>query len=202
MQAAASRATIERFERVLGESIAGSAIGRLADLDFQTYLTDDINVKVDIASMAHALEVRCPYLDTDVVEFAARLPASMLMRIRGKYLLRRAAAEPRSRTHPASPEARLRAAAETLAAPRSQPDDARRAARSHGAGARAVRSCLRCEARRLAGSRVRSGGPDLDAAHARALVSRVHRCAALAFARAATVLNPRLARNGAALPIR
>ena len=71
MQAAASRATIERFERVLGESTAGSAIGRLADLDFQTYLTDDINVKVDIASMAHALEVRCPYLDTEVVEFAA-----------------------------------------------------------------------------------------------------------------------------------
>ncbi len=90
MQAAASRATIERFERVLGESTAGSAIGRLADLDFQTYLTDDINVKVDIASMAHALEVRCPYLDTDVVEFAARLPAGMLMRVRGKYLLRRA----------------------------------------------------------------------------------------------------------------
>jgi asparagine synthase (glutamine-hydrolysing) len=92
MQAASSRATIERFERVLAESTARSAIGRLADLDFQTYLTDDINVKVDIASMAHALEVRCPYLDMEVVEFAARLPASMLMRVRGKYLLRRAAA--------------------------------------------------------------------------------------------------------------
>jgi asparagine synthase (glutamine-hydrolysing) len=91
MQAFASCAAIERFERVLRESAASSAIGRLADLDFQTYLTDDINVKVDIASMAHALEVRCPYLDTEVVEFAARLPASMLMRIRGKYLLRRAA---------------------------------------------------------------------------------------------------------------
>jgi asparagine synthase (glutamine-hydrolysing) len=92
MQAARSPATIERFERVLRESTAGSAIGRLADLDFQTYLVDDINVKVDIASMAHALEVRCPYLDTDVVEFAARLPAGMLMRVRGKFLLRRAAA--------------------------------------------------------------------------------------------------------------
>ena len=92
MQAARSRVTIERFARVLRESTAGSAIGRLADLDFQTYLPDDINVKVDIASMAHALEVRCPYLDADVVEFAARLPANMLMRVRGKYLLRRAAA--------------------------------------------------------------------------------------------------------------
>ncbi|MBI5920565.1 MAG: asparagine synthase (glutamine-hydrolyzing) [Betaproteobacteria bacterium] len=92
MLAARSRATIERFERVLGESKSNSAIGRLADLDFQTYLTDDINVKVDIASMAHALEVRCPYLDTEVVEFAARLPADMLMRVRGKFLLRHAAA--------------------------------------------------------------------------------------------------------------
>ena len=92
MRDARSRATIERFERVLAESTADSAIGRLADLDFQTYLTDDINVKVDIASMAHALEVRCPFLDTEVIEFAARLPADMLMRVRGKFLLRRAAA--------------------------------------------------------------------------------------------------------------
>jgi asparagine synthase (glutamine-hydrolysing) len=92
MLAAASRATIERFERMLGESTARSAIARLTDLDFQTYLTDDINAKVDIASMAHALEVRCPYLDTEVVEFAARLPANMLMRTSRKYLLRRVAA--------------------------------------------------------------------------------------------------------------
>jgi len=92
MLAARSRNTIERFERVLNESQSDSAIGRLADLDFQTYLTDDINVKVDIASMAHSLEVRCPYLDNDVVEFASRLPAGMLMRVRGKFLLRRAAA--------------------------------------------------------------------------------------------------------------
>ena len=91
MKAAASNATVERFERMLHESTASSAVGRLADLDFGTYLTDDINAKVDIASMAHALEVRCPYLDTEVVEFAARLPANMLMRVRRKYLLRRVA---------------------------------------------------------------------------------------------------------------
>ena len=40
--------------------------------------------------MAHALEVRCPFLDADVVDFAARLPGKMLMRVRGKHLLRRA----------------------------------------------------------------------------------------------------------------
>ena len=40
--------------------------------------------------MAHSLEVRCPFLDTDVVEFASRLPRHMLMRWRGKHILRRA----------------------------------------------------------------------------------------------------------------
>jgi asparagine synthase (glutamine-hydrolysing) len=82
--------TVRRFEAVLGASDHRSPIGRLIDLDWHTYLVDDINVKVDIASMAHALEVRCPFLDTDVVEFAARLPARMLMGVRGKRLLRRA----------------------------------------------------------------------------------------------------------------
>jgi asparagine synthase (glutamine-hydrolysing) len=83
-------ATTERFDRILVDNGRRSAIGRLVDLDWHTYLVDDINVKVDVASMAHALEVRCPFLDIDVVEFAARLPGFMLMRLRGKYLLRRA----------------------------------------------------------------------------------------------------------------
>ncbi len=90
MRAAMTGAVVERFERVLAESGGGSALGRLIDLDWQTYLVDDINAKVDIASMAHALEVRCPFLDTEVVEFAARLPSRMLMRLQGKHLLRRA----------------------------------------------------------------------------------------------------------------
>jgi len=75
---------------VLSESHRASRLGRLIDLDFHTYLVDDINAKVDIASMTHALEVRCPFLDTDVVEFASRLPRRMLMRLEGKHLLRRA----------------------------------------------------------------------------------------------------------------
>jgi asparagine synthase (glutamine-hydrolysing) len=38
--------------------------------DFQTYLTGDILVKVDRASMAESLEVRCPLLDAEVISFA------------------------------------------------------------------------------------------------------------------------------------
>jgi asparagine synthase (glutamine-hydrolysing) len=83
-------ATIARFEKILSGSTRRSPLGRLIDLDWETYLVDDINVKVDIASMAHSLEVRAPFLDTDVVEFAARLPRRMLMQTRGKHLLRKA----------------------------------------------------------------------------------------------------------------
>ncbi len=42
--------------------------------DIHTYLPDDLLVKVDVASMANSLEVRAPFLDHKLMEFAARLP--------------------------------------------------------------------------------------------------------------------------------
>ncbi len=90
MTRAMSDAVVREFDRILAASAATSAMGKLCDLDFNTYLEGDINPKVDIASMTHSLEVRCPFLDTDVIELAARLPAHMMMRARGKWILRRA----------------------------------------------------------------------------------------------------------------
>ncbi|HYN39259.1 MAG TPA: asparagine synthase C-terminal domain-containing protein, partial [Rhodospirillales bacterium] len=49
----------------------------MQQVDIEGYLTDDILVKVDRASMAVALEVRCPLLDWRIVEFALSLPPSM-----------------------------------------------------------------------------------------------------------------------------
>jgi len=43
------------------------------------YLTGDINVKVDRATSAVGLEARAPFLDTDVVSFACRLPPELRM---------------------------------------------------------------------------------------------------------------------------
>jgi asparagine synthase (glutamine-hydrolysing) len=47
--------------------------------DIHTYLPDDLMVKVDVASMAHALETRSPLLDHVFMEWAASLPYSMKM---------------------------------------------------------------------------------------------------------------------------
>ncbi|MDP6444565.1 MAG: asparagine synthase (glutamine-hydrolyzing), partial [Pirellulaceae bacterium] len=59
--------------------------------DLRTYLPCDLMTKVDIASMAHSLEVRQPFLDYRVVEFAASRPAKLTYRFgRGKRILQTA----------------------------------------------------------------------------------------------------------------
>ncbi len=56
--------------------------------DLQTYMPCDLMTKVDIASMAHSLEVRQPLLDYRLVEWAASLPSQLKLRGRkGKRLL-------------------------------------------------------------------------------------------------------------------
>jgi asparagine synthase (glutamine-hydrolysing) len=58
------------------ESDAPSLIERLLDVDTQTYLPSQLLVKMDIASMAHSLEVRSPLLDHCFMEMAASMPLS------------------------------------------------------------------------------------------------------------------------------
>ncbi len=60
-------------------------------LDFQSYLVDDLLVKVDRMSMVHGLEVRVPFLDPKLVEFALRLPSRLkVSSAQTKILMRRA----------------------------------------------------------------------------------------------------------------
>jgi asparagine synthase (glutamine-hydrolysing) len=64
-------------------------LDRMTLADSLSYLTDDILQKVDRAAMAVSLETRVPFLDRDVVEFAARVPPGMKVRAgRGKWLVR------------------------------------------------------------------------------------------------------------------
>ncbi len=59
--------------------------------DMHTVLTDDMLYKVDLTSMAHALEVRTPFLDRRVVEHAFSLPPERKFRLgNGKHILREA----------------------------------------------------------------------------------------------------------------
>lgn len=76
----------DAFERADGPT----RLDTIQHVDFQTYLPDDLLTKVDRASMAHAVEVRSPFLDHHLVEFAARIPARYKYR-RGtkKWLLKR-----------------------------------------------------------------------------------------------------------------
>jgi asparagine synthase (glutamine-hydrolysing) len=48
-------------------------------LDYRTYLPGAILTKVDIAAMANGLEVRTPFVDRRVVEFAATIPEELLV---------------------------------------------------------------------------------------------------------------------------
>ncbi|HEX8152574.1 MAG TPA: asparagine synthase-related protein, partial [Thermoanaerobaculia bacterium] len=72
-------------------------VDQVTRLDFRTYLVDDILVKVDRASMLTSLEVRAPFLDYRIIDFAygrvpARLKATaserkMLLRLLAKRVL-------------------------------------------------------------------------------------------------------------------
>lgn len=66
-------------------------LSRVQYLDFKTYLPGDILVKVDRASMAHALEVRAPLLDHELLEWVSGLPSMLKLRDgQGKYIFKKA----------------------------------------------------------------------------------------------------------------
>ncbi|HEY8461044.1 MAG TPA: asparagine synthase-related protein, partial [Blastocatellia bacterium] len=90
------------FSGLLNGRGAGEALTRLPAhpidaamaSDVASYLPYDLLVKVDIASMANSLEARSPFLDHEVMEFAARLPVEIKFRGgRLKSLLKRAFAD-------------------------------------------------------------------------------------------------------------
>ena len=85
------------YERLTGEFRAVSDLDVTAQLqyvDVRAYLTNDILVKVDKASMFNSLETRAPLLDQYLVEYVASLPSAIRTR-NGvlKYLLKRVAAD-------------------------------------------------------------------------------------------------------------
>ncbi len=65
---------LELFNREFGRARDFSPCNKAQYMDLKSYLPYDILTKVDIASMMHGLEVRTPFVDLKVVEFAATIP--------------------------------------------------------------------------------------------------------------------------------
>jgi asparagine synthase (glutamine-hydrolysing) len=78
------------LDSVLRElAAAGDHLQAYLWFDQKYFLPDNILTKVDHASMAHAVEVRPPFLDHRIVEFASSLPASLKIQgSRQKVILR------------------------------------------------------------------------------------------------------------------
>src|SRR6202022_3044804 len=68
-----------------------SLLDAMLEADVNHYLPDDLLVKMDVATMAHSLEARSPFLDHRLVEFMARVPGRYKLAGRtSKYLLKAA----------------------------------------------------------------------------------------------------------------
>jgi asparagine synthase (glutamine-hydrolysing) len=83
----------EELKAALADN-GGTPLQRATAVDFQTYMVDDILVKVDRASMLTSLEVRAPLLDPRIIELAFGRTPDRLRSLHGrrKVLLRRLAA--------------------------------------------------------------------------------------------------------------
>jgi len=90
---------MKRSEQQLSEIFRGhfraagkaSPLNRMLYVDTKVWLPDDLLLKADKMTMANGLELRVPFLDHKLVEFAAALPdASKISRHGGKSLLRKA----------------------------------------------------------------------------------------------------------------
>ena len=80
---------LHRKMQELRNLLPGDGLSPYLWFDQKYYLPDDILTKTDRMSMAHSLEVRPPFLDHRIVEFAATLPASLKIRgSRQKFILK------------------------------------------------------------------------------------------------------------------
>jgi asparagine synthase (glutamine-hydrolysing) len=78
-------------EQFMEKAKSGAAIDRVLELDTKIMMVDDPVKRVDNMTMAFGLEARVPFLDHELVELAARIPARLKVESGGKYILKETA---------------------------------------------------------------------------------------------------------------
>ena len=84
--------SVDYLVRKYEEAETEDLIEQLLYLDINTYLPEDLLVKMDIATMANSLEARVPFLDHQFMEFVAGIPSQL--KLKGskvtKFILKKA----------------------------------------------------------------------------------------------------------------
>ena len=75
VRGACSRGAETRSPTPWAEASGAALVDKMLEVDVDTYLPGDLLAKIDIATMAYALEARSPFLDHEFMELAASLPA-------------------------------------------------------------------------------------------------------------------------------
>ncbi len=79
------------FFKIYNSQSCNDIVDKTIATDIQTYLSDDLLVKMDRATMANSIEARSPLLDQKIVEFSATIPSTYKIRFNQlKYILKKA----------------------------------------------------------------------------------------------------------------
>jgi len=85
--------SVDHYHRIAGELYHPNAdsLLELTGFDIEWHLAESLLQKADKMSMAASIELRCPFLDVEIAEFAGRLPAHLKLTGNGigKYILRK-----------------------------------------------------------------------------------------------------------------
>lgn len=91
VQAMSGTDSVEYLLRKYEEAETNNLIEQLLYLDINTYLPEDLLVKMDIATMANSLEARVPFLDHQFMEFVAGIPSQLKLKgSKTKFILKTA----------------------------------------------------------------------------------------------------------------
>ncbi|MDM8565820.1 N-acetylglutaminylglutamine amidotransferase [Candidatus Halobeggiatoa sp. HSG11] len=80
--------TSQTIDNLLATDKDGSFLDKVLRMDVTTLIVDDPVKRVDNMTMAWGLEARVPFLDHNLIELAASIPASLKLQENGKYPLK------------------------------------------------------------------------------------------------------------------